>query len=153
MSEQKKTVDQNSELEQPIYARTIDKGFPIVRVIKKPDVDMTVRFFDREDLDYRSDEIVAIIAPEFGMTCIRRKHIVKEADSIEELCDKCVVKLSYDKQPLVGSFYECEHFISRYANDNTITDIFGAIWITGEYGEPILKPAAKLHKEGEWELL
>lgn len=135
------------------YARTIDDHIPIVRIIKKPDIDMTVHFFDREDLDFKNDEIVAVIAPGVGKTCIRKKHIVKQADSIEKLCDKCIVKVSHYKLPLVGSFYEFENFINWYANDNTITDIFGAIWITGEYGEPILKPAAKLHKEGEWELL
>lgn len=139
------------------YARTIDDRIPIVRIIKKPDVDTVVRFFDREDIDFKSDEIVAIDAPGFGTTCIRKKHIIRQADSIEELCDKCIVRLKYYKQPFVGSFYEFEHFINRYVkkipSNNPVTDIFGAIWTTGEHGEPILKPAAKLHEEGEWELL
>ena len=78
--------------------------------------------------------------------------IVAQADTIEELCDRCVVKLKYEKEPFVGSFYEFEHFISQYVkkipSNNPVANIFGAIWT-----EKGLIYVAKMNDKGELELL
>lgn len=151
------------------YARTIDDRIPIVRIIKKPDVDTVVRFFDREDIGFKSDEIVAVDAPGFGTTCIRKKHIVKQADAIEELFDEYVLESKdhtyqsllvksdrSDKRSFAESFTEdvkdgWRSYCSTYLQSGY--EIYGAVIVRGEHDEPILKPAAKMTEEGEWELL
>lgn len=72
-----------------------------------------------------------------------------QADTIKELIDEFVVvdvnsywtyqALKFDLEQLKESF------------DNVI--IYGAIWIKGENGEPILKSVAKMNEEGNLELL
>ena len=74
------------------------------------------------------------------------------SDSLEDLCDRCVVKLKYEKQPFIGSFYEFEHFINQYVkkipSNNPVTDIFGAIWT-----DEGLIYKAKMNEEGKLELI
>lgn len=79
-------------------------------------------------------------------------EFITQADTIEELCDRCVVKLKYEKQPFVGSFYEFEHFINQHtkkiASNNPVVDIFGAIWT-----DKGLIYVAKMNDKGELELI
>lgn len=164
-----RTPEDRPEPDHPIYVRTVDRYVPIARVVRKPDMDMTVRFFDREDVDLKSDEIVAINAPGCGTTCIRRKHIVKQADAIEELFDEYVLESKdhtyqsllvksdrSDKRSFAESFTEdvkdgWRSYCSTYLQSGY--EIYGAVVVRGEHDEPILKPAAKMKEEGEWELL
>ena len=62
------------------------------------------------------------------------------ADTIKELCDEFVV------------IVDGRHYI-RVPAGNPNFPTYGAIWTTGEHGEPILKSVAKMNDEGELELL
>ena len=93
------------------------------------------------------------------------KNVTKElpqADTIEELCDEFI----YNKQLLYPSYIDpkdTDLIAFRYKIEDEFNyknhkEIYGAIWTTGEHGEPILKSVAKVKhvsSEGEieWELL
>ena len=83
-------------------------------------------------------------------------EVIKQADTIEELCDEFVV---------FG-----EHIIPNHTHFSSLTDvgikscleakaaIYGAIWTKGKHDEPILKSVAKMkgvlpNGEIDWELL
>ena len=80
------------------------------------------------------------------------ENVVKEADTIEELCDRCVVIHKYGEQPKDMSFYEAEYFIDvwtrKVKSNDPITAIYGAIWT-----DKGLIYVAKMNDKGEWELL
>ena len=72
------------------------------------------------------------------------------ANAIEELCDEfvCIGNGDYDTSGDKNIYDELtERMIDTYKN------IYGAIWIKGEYEEPILKSVAKMNEKGELELL
>lgn len=78
--------------------------------------------------------------------------IVKQADTIEELCDRCLVITKYHKEPIYGTFYELEDYIDgwkrKIPSNNPVVAIYGAIWT--EWG---LKYVAHMNEKGDWELL
>lgn len=95
------------------------------------------------------------------------KTVTKElpyADTIEELCDEFVlVNLEYLGQTN-PKHYDTLYGIktkNSFEQEGGITQaieggwyaIYGAIWTTGEHGEPILKSVAKMNEKGELELL
>ena len=71
-------------------------------------------------------------------------EIVKEADNIEKLFDCYVDYYEEDDGHLISN----DKPIRRFGHE-----IYGAIWIKGEDGEPIMKSKAKMNNKGEWELL
>lgn len=93
------------------------------------------------------------------------KNVTKEltqADTIEELCDEFI----YNNELLCPSYLDpkdTDVIAFRYRLEDEFKyknhkEIYGAIWATGEHGEPILKSVAKMkgvsqNCEIEWELL
>ena len=88
---------------------------------------------------------------------IKKHSVVKQSDNIKELCDEyvwdkdlCII--DFDKRTLsIKGDSECYEFDLDWCLKNH--PIYGAIWIKGDKGEPILKSVAKLHNEGDLELL
>lgn len=115
----------------------------------------------------------------FGVGMPYKNYDVKVADTVEELCDViiCGNKLFY---PLTsnrpGNEFNWEE-INRFRSSVCMSEeeynkikettndfepyfwnVYGAIWTTGEYDEPILKSVAKMKSilpngEIDWELL
>lgn len=105
---------------------------------------------------------------DFGY-CFGEKEIIKEADDIEKLFDEYVLenkdhtyqsllvksddgdKLSFSdgstKDVKNGWYSDCSEYLKNGCT------IYGAIVVRGKHDEPILKPVAKMKREGEWELL
>ncbi len=85
------------------------------------------------------------------------------ANTIEELCDEFVIdtgnrKYLIHKGAYLGDFYKKDYIIIGDENIGPdckvkIKNKYGAIWATGEHGEPILKSVAKMNNEGKLELL
>lgn len=84
------------------------------------------------------------------------KPILKVANGTKELCDEIVV-VDIDGRHLI-IHYDVEqlrrYIKNLYRNgEDADFEVYGAAWVVGEHGEPILKSVAKLNKRGEWELL
>lgn len=71
-------------------------------------------------------------------------EILKEADAIEDLLDETILVCVDGTHELMNKSYDGE--------PKEIVGVYGAIWIKGEYGEPILKSVAKLNEKGVFEL-
>lgn len=70
-------------------------------------------------------------------------YIVDRADTVPELCDAFVV-VTKDGQKHTYYSYEGYVLIMMECEEEGIeTEAYGAIWVTGEHGEPILKSVAK----------
>ena len=89
---------------------------------------------------------------DFGY-CFNKKDIIKQADTIEKLIDELLFVTEY------GNFTLKLDDLDKHAEGQTKEmleegqlECFGAIWIKGEHGEPILKSVAKMNK-GKLELL
>ena len=105
-----------------------------------------------------------IIVLEDGIEVARRKErlidgyydfateckIIKEADTIEKLCDEFIVDANYKDKPYL---YDRDEPVNSPEFTSEDEVVYGGIWTTGEHGEPILKPVAKLNEKGEWKLL
>ena len=82
-------------------------------------------------------------------------EIIKVADTIEELCDEFVAVRKSDNAKRLGKI-DCIWFKEQTGWIGRLEDyksIYGAVWIEGPDGEPILKPIAKTNDEGELELI
>ena len=86
----------------------------------------------------------------FGVGAPYENYDVKIADAIEELFDEYIVDANYKEKPYL---YDRNEPVDSPEFDSEDEVVYGAIWIRGEYGEPILKPVAKLKKKGGWKLL
>ena len=75
---------------------------------------------------------------------------IKEADTIEELCDEFVV-ITHEYRK-IGSLYDCEYHIDifkrKVKSNNPIIAIYGAIWT-----DKGLQFVAKMNESGTFELL
>lgn len=101
---------------------------------------------------------------ELGKTILTvwgEETITKEnsADSIEELIEEKVL-IEKDGQPTLLETIDFDRNIYLRINEYEFGRqlpsnqmIYGAIWTTGEHGEPILKSIAKMNNDGELELL
>ena len=93
---------------------------------------------------------------------IRVKDIVKQADTIEELCDEFVIHYAYgyhlitldDIDGVEIAFKDNFDygFMLKFALENDY-EIYGAIWAIDGNGAPTLKSVAKANKKGEFDLL
>ena len=100
----------------------------------------------------------------------KEKDIIKQADTIDELCDEFVVKYTDNSMSVFCSqglirenghitFEETRLDLNEFLDylikeeNETIKEIYGAIWIKGKHNEPILKSVAKTNEEGKLELL
>lgn len=79
--------------------------------------------------------------------------ILKESNTIEELCDEFVFD-GGDGNPLLCSYEELIYWFNYSKEQQFKTrNCYGAIWIKGEHNEPILKSVTKMNEKGEFELL
>lgn len=81
----------------------------------------------------------------FGCSIINENKIIKQADTIEELCDEfvyCKMLITKEdvKEILNSEDYKCK-------------EIYGAIWVFDSNGTPTLKSVAKMNENGDLELL
>ena len=89
----------------------------------------------------------------------------EQADNIEELCDCAIVVIDTRETPIL-EFVGYGGYTSKTKDFKELFDkdygkyiktgecqLYGAIWVKGKDGEPILKPAAKMNEKGELELL
>lgn len=78
--------------------------------------------------------------------------ILKEANTIEELCDE-FIEVGNGKPFL--SEVRFKHWDKQTKNilNKQGTEVYGAIWILDYNGSPTLKSVAKMNKKGELELL
>lgn len=94
-------------------------------------------------------------------------HIVKQADTIKELCDEYIIVQSNGKYHTSHSNSFMKDYINAFIKQTKvfengsmvyIKDIVGAIWITDAKSIPTLKPVAKMkgvlpNGEIDWELI
>ena len=78
--------------------------------------------------------------------------VQNQADTIEELCDRCVVIHKYSERPQDLSFYEAQYFIDvwtrKVKSNDPVVAIYGAVWT-----DKGLIYVAKMNDKGELELL
>ena len=81
--------------------------------------------------------------------------IVKQADTIEELCDEYVVKHINMLTPMLidKSTISLKEIKTQYSGNDNFEYIYCAIWVFDNNGAPALKPVAKLNNKEELELL
>lgn len=73
---------------------------------------------------------------------------LKEADNIEDLCDKFILSGRELDKPAIEEDLDFLRKAKKLGYE-----IYGAIWVIGKSGEPTLKPVAKMNEKGEFELL
>lgn len=100
-----------------------------------------------------------------GWRCVRYKDFkialsqdddktVKEADTIEELCDAFILLNEDNGRRKICLPYEIGLRARIYEGLGAVHQkIYGAIWIVGEHNEPILKSVAEMNEKGEMVLL
>lgn len=79
----------------------------------------------------------------WGIVVTPKAFIVKQADTIPELCD-AFVAVTKDGQK--HTYYSYERYVlamMKCEEDGIETESYGAIWTTGKIGEPILRSVAK----------
>lgn len=97
---------------------------------------------DNENENTLVKEVVVIKDGE--LTCLNKSKIIKKpADTIPELCDAFVV-MTDDGRKITCYSYEAYVLLMMDCKEEGIgVEAYGAIWTTGEKGEPILKSIAK----------
>ena len=78
--------------------------------------------------------------------------IIKQADTIEDLCDEFVIVAKKDKniKPYFTPYLTATLAVFDDVKSLLDTDdVYGAIWTIGEHGEPILKSVAKMNEKGD----
>lgn len=123
------------------YARTMDDRFPIVYERDKPGFDAPIMFQDGTTARVQDEDIVRLGHPRCLSFYMRRKYIVKEADTVEELCDELLVKM--------GDEYVTKRTMLELRDmNNYVQAIYGVI----KTGKRRIR-VAKMNEEGEWELV
>jgi hypothetical protein len=76
------------------------------------------------------------------------REIIKEADTIKDLCDMFVVEYQTKKKNIFGSFNKAYEEYIECPIDMGGFNLYGAVWT-----DKGLIYVAKLNRKGEWELL
>ena len=76
---------------------------------------------------------------------VKDEEIIKQADTIEELCDEFVIKAYIDSYPQIYHSVDLKE-LNEFREKDTI--VYGAIWI-----DKGLIYVAKMNEKGELELL
>ena len=110
------------------------------------------------DFDYRTGAFTGNgyyrykATPTEQANLVHKNFVVKQADTIEELCDRCIIIKREDGFPIILTFYEAKEYIDNWKrkieSNNPIIAIYGAIW-TGKG----LIYVAKMNDKGELELI
>ena len=109
--------------------------------------------YDTDDL-YVCEELAdKPYATKNGYWCIYKESIIKEADTIEELCDEFVILFNGTKsndQSVLKNYQNVKTYFRRNKRYrlNHIKEIYGAIWT-----DKGLIYVAKMNDKGELELL
>ena len=101
------------------------------------------------DRHYFSDTkqiVVTMNGTQHVFNGIDRKDVIAQADTIDKLCDELVCD-----ERLIARFCNIKETIRRLLSEGKT--VYGAIWIKGKHGEPILKSVAKMNEKEEFELL
>ena len=83
-------------------------------------------------------------------------EVLKQSESIKELCDEFVGIRKSNHKPYIGRpngfswFQETNGWVGRLDNYESI---YGAIWTFDNEGTPTLKSVAKMNMKGDFELL
>ena len=92
-------------------------------------------------------------------------NIIKQADTIEELCDELIIKNPNNDGEFYRKVFVYENRWKNILNEKhakVCTDrdiyehdveIFGAVWVFDSNGAPTLKAVARMNDKGELELL
>lgn len=80
---------------------------------------------------------------------VAKKDVIAQADTIGKLIDVYVIKDKDERLPFVSK----TDFDYVNNKDKANFEVYGAIWVTGKNGEPILRSVAKMNEKGELELL
>ena len=126
---------------------------------KDDEVRTTIHLYKNEDGNYTNVDR--------EIFCLPQIVSVKESDNIEELFDEYVMEnKEHTYQTLLQSVGDIiplyEGIVKDVKDEGTGScekylqngwEIYGAVIARGAHGEPILKPVAKMKKEGDWELL
>ena len=79
---------------------------------------------------------------------VKKEDIIKQSDLIEELCDEfIVIYKSGERINVDWSFVELLTALTNTDKLKNVKVIYGALWLIGEHGEPILKPFAKTNEQ------
>ena len=100
----------------------------------------------------KKGEVIITKPNRHGYSIFNIKDIIKQADTIEELCDEFVVCMFGNPRTrtITRNLLEIQHFIANQkliGNDKNVV-VYGAIWT--EWG---LKYVAKMNEKGCLELL
>ena len=101
----------------------------------------------REDYGW---EIPVYYDNDFGEKYVQEDDVVKQADTIEALCDCFIV----DRGDGFDPYYVKPTALKAMDTNEPMPEIYGAIWFRGQDGLPTLKPVARmLNWKGDLELL
>lgn len=82
----------------------------------------------------------------YDVPCIKRNDIIKQADTIEELCDEFVIIDDLDNG--INTLWHTKVFSSQEVRKMSKNEIYGSIWT-----DKGLIYVAKMNDKGELELL
>lgn len=106
--------------------------------------------YDNENENSLIKEVVVLCDGE--LTCLNKRKIIDQADTIEELCDEYVCENSLiDSSPrkeggrIVGKYHKVDN--ARMLAQKGLT-VYGSIWVDGN-----LIKVAKMNEKGELKLL
>ena len=101
---------------------------------------------------YKEDGIFIIKINGKPYFSVFEENVLKQADTIEELCDEFVT-VSPDYKPQTSKL-PFDFLKEQMLHHMKIGwKLYAAIWTKGKYDEPILKPVAELNDKGVLELL
>jgi len=94
------------------------------------------------------------IEKDFVIEQFKTYEIIKQADTIEELCDEFILVAPYRfRRPKTATELEKDFEEMKYFYTDKNDTIYGAIWIELDNGAMRLEPVAKMNEKGELELL
>ena len=120
------------------------------RIIKNPKVRLVAWREDVND-EWKTKE-TDLLEGENGL-CLK-EEIIKQADTIKELCDSWILVDRDNVQPIAFNIND-DNIAKTYKDnkDKHNFTLFAAIWVFDSNGTPTLKPLAKMNENGDLELL
>lgn len=96
------------------------------------------------------DEYIIVTIGGMQATSIKKDNILKEADSIEELCDNFLVEYTNGEHTMFHDFYHLKRHYELYSQPyHNVSGRYGCIWVVGKG----LIYVAKMNNEGELEVM
>lgn len=87
------------------------------------------------------------------MDCFNESEVLRKGDTLEEVVNRYIKSKGCPREIL--SKYQFEKMPMAKLKEEMAkgNDFYGAIWLRGEHGEPILSSIGKVNKDGGLELL